>query len=100
VNRPDRYELADDRLHKDDVDGCHELLHQAMGTGEVKTDVAPLVPIADFDQAFRELCLRHGATASYVLAKPTDGEGQRLLSGGDAYLDGLVTRAVRNELAR
>lgn len=86
---------AHDRLHKDDVDGCHNLLHQALGSGEIISDVAPLADVQGFDQAFRDLCIRTGARASYVLAMPAGEKGTRLLSGGDAEIDAFVTKAMR-----
>lgn len=89
---------AHDRLHKDDVDAAHELLHQALGSGEIDTDVAPLAHVAIFDREFRDLCLRLGAKASYVVEDPA--QAGRLLSGGDARVDRLVNSAIREELAR
>jgi hypothetical protein len=85
---------AHDRLHKDDVDGCHDMLHQGLGSGELVSDVAPLSGLSDFDRRFRDLCLETGMRASYVAI-----DGRRLLSGGDAELDGIVTAAVRKRSA-
>lgn len=89
---------AHDRLHKDDVDAAHELLHQALGSGDVTTDVAPLAHVAIFDEEFRALCLRHGASASYVVEDPASPG--RLLSGGHAGIDRLVNSAMRESLAK
>jgi hypothetical protein len=90
---------AHDRLHKNDVDACHELLHAALGSGEMDpSGVAPLAHLAIFDDEFRKLCLRLGAKASYVLEDPAQ-EG-RLVSGGHAGLDRLVTDSVREHIER
>jgi len=86
---------AHDRLHKDDVYGCHEMLHRALGSGQLTSDVAPLSGLAGFDAAFRDLCMRSGVRASFVLATPAEDGHTRLVSGGDAELDNMVTSAVR-----
>lgn len=87
---------AHDRLHKDDVDACHEVLHAALGSGELDTSVAPLAHTAMFDAEFRALCARTGAVASYVLEDPE--QPGRILSGGHAGLDRVVTSAIRASL--
>lgn len=95
---PELVAQAHDRLHRDDVDGCHELLHAAMGSGAYTGDVAPLVTVIGFDAGFRELCTRHGIRASYVAidaGHPRPDGAARLVSGGDAELDAHVTRAMR-----
>lgn len=89
---------AHDRLHKDDPDACHEVLHSAMGTGELDSSVAPLAHLALFDDEFRRLCVRLGAKASYVLEDPA--QAGRIISGGNAALDGMVSAAVRASLER
>lgn len=93
---------AHDQLHRDDVDACHELLHEALGQGEADVErVAPLAGLAQFDLAFRRLCLNHGVRAGYVAIdgeRDSDGAA-RLVSGGDGTLVALVDRAVRREVA-
>lgn len=88
---------AHDRLHKDEVDACHELLHAALGLEEpLIHDVAPLIQRAEFDADFRALCLRHGARASFVLIDRWEDErGARLISGGDADLVALIDGCLR-----
>lgn len=84
---------AHDRLHKGDTDAAHELLHGALGSGVYDGDVPPLLGLAGFDEEFRRLCIAHGVRASFVALDPvTPG---RLLSGGDAQLDGYVNGAMR-----
>jgi hypothetical protein len=86
---------AHDRLHKEDIDGCHELLHQALEAGELDTgDVAPLADLAGFDADFRQICVRHNVRASFVAAQDVD-ERQRLLGGGNAQLAAFVGEALR-----
>lgn len=89
---------AHDWLHKDDVDDCHELLHAALGSGEVDSSVAPLAPGGKFDAAFRRLCIAHGVQAAYVLAEDAGAGRARLLSGGDGDLCALVDNAVRRSV--
>lgn len=90
---------AHDRLHKDQVDQCHELLHQAMGAGFVVSDVAPLTEggAAEFDTRFRELCVELQVQASFVAGYPAEGSPgmMRLMSGGDAWLAAQVDQAMR-----
>lgn len=90
---------AHDRLHKGDVEEAHELLHQALGSGEIDATVRPLSHRDKFDRAFRDLCVRHAVAASYILVDEIGGDGRaRLLSGGDALLtsqlDEIFQRAV------
>lgn len=85
---------AHDRLHKGDVDDCHEILHQLLGSGYAESTVAPLTgtAIQQFDREFRDLCTRLGVRASFVVMDPeprADG-AHRLLSGGDAEIDRRV----------
>lgn len=90
---------AHDRRDKDDVEACHAVLHQALGLNDGIVDgpdvVAPLGPRVPFDEAFRRLCIEHGARASYVLADRETPQGTRLISGGDAELCAHVDRAMR-----
>lgn len=92
---------AHDRLHKGDVGAAHELIHAALGLEEpTLDDVAPLGQRARFDEAFRELCIREGVRASYVLIDRVESEGRalnrvRLCSGGDGELCQIVDDAVR-----
>lgn len=92
---------AHDRLHKDDVGAAHELLHAALGLEEpVMGDVAPLAQRQRFDEAFRQLCIREGVRASYVLIDRVESQGRaldrvRLCSGGDGELCQIVDEAVR-----
>lgn len=85
---------AHDRLHKDDVSGCHDLLHALMCAGEPDTTVAPLLGSQPFDEAFRALCTKTGARAVFVLIDP-DRPG-RLISGGDAQLCAYVDERMRS----
>lgn len=86
---------AHDRLHKDDVDACHEVLHAALGAGEAMTDVAPLAHRSAFDAAFRSLCIAKGVRAAYVLIDSADGDRARVLTGGDAHLCHVVDASLR-----
>lgn len=83
---------AHNRLHAGDVDGCHELLHVALGSGYVPVDESRRLtgtPVAEFDRRFRELCLETGVRAAFVAA-----DKQRLVSGGDAEIDSVLNRLV------
>ncbi len=93
---------AHDRLHRDDIEACHQVLHDALGiptdTPHAGPDVAPLSQHLKFDQAFIQLCTRLRVRASYVLAAGQDPEkGTRLLSGGDAQLAGYIDQHLRSE---
>lgn len=86
---------AHDRLHKDDPDACHEILHVALGTGYL--DIDPLAHRSGFDAGFRALCTQHGVRAAFVMIDRTDETGQaRLIGGGDAQLDALLAKALRS----
>ena len=90
-------------LHKDDVDGAHDLLHQALGSGRV--DVAPseqlnIRAMSEFDKQFRQLEAVRGLTASYVVMIPAPAGGFRVLTGGNAYVDAAVSKALSVELER
>lgn len=98
-NMPEYVAQAHDRLHKDDVDACHQLLHTALGVTDDTDpgDVAPLSHRSGFDEAFRELCLRHGVEAMYVLVDGVDNEGYaRLLAGGAANLCREIEAKLRD----
>lgn len=88
---------AHDRLHKDDVDACHEVIHAAMGSGQAPTDVAPLAHRAAFDAAFRSLCVAKGVRAAFVMLDSVDGEGRaRVVTGGDAEVCNVVDVSLRS----
>jgi hypothetical protein len=87
---------AHDRLHKDDVDGCHEIIHAALGAGELPDDVAPLAQRAGFDREFQRICVEHGVRAAYVAVDSVDGNGRaRMLSGGEASVVAMIDRSLR-----
>lgn len=91
---------AHDQLHRDDVDGAHEMLHAALGHESAELKVAPLAGGARFDDAFLNLCRAHGVRAAYVSVGEQTADGMaRLISGGDAELCKLLDRAVRREVA-
>lgn len=91
---------AHDRLHKDDVAGCHDLLHYALGVDDDAGTVEPLSQRTGWDKAFRDLCRRFDVKASFVLVDSVDEtEGvSRLLSGGDSELCGLIDTALRGAM--
>lgn len=96
---------AHDRLHKDDIAGCHDLLHYALGVDDDATEgarnsVEPLSQRTGWDKAFRDLCRRFDVKASFVLVDSVDeAEGtSRLLSGGDGELCGLIDTALRGAM--
>ena len=92
-----------DRLHRGDVEAAHELCHEAMDSGSVESDVAPLTGarMTTFDADFRQLCIRTGVRASYVAidaANPDPERGTRLVSGGDGPLVTMTDAALREVL--
>lgn len=88
---------AHNALHQGDVEACHEILHRALGTGEMSVDRPQLTGTAqwDFDERFRALCIETGAKAGYMLAAP-DG---RLLGGGDADVAALIGKGLGSNRA-
>lgn len=102
AHRADRAQLverivqAHDALHKDDVDACHGQLHAALGIEEVAYAIDPMADALAFDQAFRDLCIRHGTRAAYVRTLEEVGDSWRLGSGGDRALCRRVDEAMRN----
>jgi hypothetical protein len=82
---------AHNALHAGDVDGCHEILHQALGSGYVsgKERLTGTDPWT-FDERFRALCIDLNVRASYVLVTDTG----RTLTGGEADVDRMVNAAL------
>ncbi len=87
---------AHDQLHKGNVGQAHEMLHKAMGIDNDRALAAqPMANTADFDRAFRDLCLTHGRKAMFILADKTDALGRtRILTGGDAQLCSTFDRKL------
>jgi len=90
-----------DRIHKGEIEAAHEMCHEALGSGRVTSDVAPLGGgPAEFDRLFRELCISTRTKASYVAGVPVDDDGQiRVLTGGDQELDAIVCGALQETIA-
>lgn len=87
---------AHDQLHKGKVGKAHDMLHKAMGIDNDKQlPSAPMAHTADFDAAFRALCISHNAKAMYVLAAGESAKGTRIMSGGDAELCGYFDRKLK-----
>lgn len=95
---------AHDRLHKDDPDSAHAVIHEAMGIRDHATDdahdVEPMADTATFDAAFRDLCTTHNVRAAYVSAVSESERGTRLMSGGDADLSAFLDCAMREATER
>lgn len=86
---------AHDALHAEDIDRCHDHLHAILGVGQVRSDFAPLADGLKFDHDFRDLCVRHGIRAAYVVAEPVEAEGRaRLCAGGDSDVCAVVRAAL------
>lgn len=90
---------AHDLLHKDDVPGCHAVLHRALGLRDEEiidpASLAKPMPLrlSDFDREFRQLCSSNGVVAVYFAE-----DGTRLMSGGAADLIVTLDAAVRRGL--
>lgn len=91
---------AHDRLHADDVDGCHGFIHAVLGVGPVpSTGVSPLAPGLPFDHAFRDLCVKFNVKAAYVSIEPTGVVGRgRVCAGGDSDVCSMVRGAIERNL--
>lgn len=92
---------AHDLLHKDDVPGCHAVLHRALGLRDEEVidpdSLARPMPLrlSEFDREFRQLCSRNGVVAVYYAE-----DGTRLMSGGAADLCAQVDAIMRRGMAR
>jgi hypothetical protein len=87
---------AHNELHANDVEACHERLHEAMhADGEttlrkVTYRADPMAQGNDFDTGFRLLCQHHRVDAAYVVA-----EQNRLLKYKHRMITGGTAKVVQ-----